>query len=95
MSILRDTQGELDGLILEEFEFEPSCGGIRHSEGVKGHRPAETATHFLKCPNCNETTLVCAGRANYMRHSRSRTRCTGCEDRFEPGQYIVGRIPGK
>lgn len=90
-----NAQLDLDNLILEDLEFETPCDGKRHTEGVKGHDPSQAATHFIKCPACGKTNLICGGRANYLRFSNGINCAPGCGIAKPGTDWDIGRIPGK
>jgi hypothetical protein len=94
MSFLTDTQNELDLLILEDYEFETTCEGQLHHLSEKGHISTESATHFLQCPSCERTVLVCASRATYLRFAPTLL-CEACEFQAGPENWTIQRIPGK
>lgn len=95
MTTMSKTERDLDLLILEDLEFETPCVGLTHAESARGHQADQAATHYLKCPDCHRVSLICAGRATYLRTSTRDVKCSGDGFTAPAPEWEVGRIPGK
>lgn len=83
--IATDTRIDTDTIV--ELVGDMVCSDAFHALSQSAHVASQPGEYVLIAPCCGMRTILCKGRAYYLKYISAEIHCTSCDQKWAPGRY--------